>query len=638
MYIASRGALFRIAPGSSPEKVLTLDKALFALCPARADGVWVVQATRTLRVDESRVVFQQRHASIGAPTNCAEDRSGRLWLSDMAAPLRWHDPAGWHDAPGPLRQQHAWEVEATRSGDIAFNGLPRLGILRGNQFTLRGKYGAATMVTTSGDDVFLSDSQGLVRLRGTTITRLNDKRFPWLIWLRGLMQTRRGETWLVARSGIYQVATADLDRAFADPHAPLPYRYFDTQDGLISAAQHAGFKGTQIVEGGDGRIWFLNREGAAYFDPAALTPNPLPPPVAIRVLRSGTASWRDPVKLTLPAGTRAVDIGYAGLSFIVPQRMRFRYRLEGIDTDWVDAGARRLASYANLGPGTYRFQVIAANADGVWNRTGATLNFEIRPTFWQSTPFKLLCAVALLGLLWGTYALRLRVVAARIRLRMTERFEERERIARELHDTLLQGIQAVTLRFQRVVNELPDQQPARGSLLQALDVADQVIAEGRDRVQDLRSRQHDALAPLLREAAAQQLFEPGVEIAIAEHGRRRAIEPLALDEIASIAGETLANIRRHADASSIEIDIRYGRHLRLRIVDDGIGIDPVVAEIGTVGHFGLRGMRERARKLRATLALRPLADHGTELVLTVPGRVVYLPERFSWWAHIRRVR
>ncbi|WP_084582994.1 sensor histidine kinase [Sphingomonas azotifigens] len=638
VYVASNGALFRIAPGRSPERVLTLDKALLSICPARAGGVWVVQPTRTLRVQESRVALQQRHVSIGAPINCAEDRSGRLWLSDMAAPLRWHDLAWWHDAPGPLRQQHAWEVAATRSGDIAFNGLPRLGILRGNQLTLRGKYGTATMLTTSGDDVFLSDAQGLVRLRGTTIARLDDKRFPWLVWLRGLMQTREGQTWLVARSRIYQVATADLDRAFADPKAPLPYRYFDTQDGLVSAAQHAGFKGTQIVEGGDGRIWFLNREGAAYFDRAALTPNPLPPPVAIRVLRSGTSSWRDPVKLTLPAGTRAVDIGYAGLTFIVPQRMRFRYRLEGIDADWVDAGARRLASYANLGPGTYRFQVIAANADGVWNRTGASLNFDIRPTFWQSTPFKLLCAVALLGLLWGAYALRLRVVAARIRLRMTERFEERERIARELHDTLLQGIQAVTLRFQRVVNELPDQQPARGSLLQALDVADQVIAEGRNRVQDLRSRQHDALAPLLREAAAQQLFEPGVEITIAEHGRRRPIEPLALDEIASIAGETLANIRRHAAASGVEIEVRYGRSLRLRIVDDGVGIDPAVAETGTVGHFGLRGMRERARKLRATLALRPLADHGTELVLTVPGRVAYLPERRSWWARIRRMR
>lgn len=638
VYIASSATLFRIAPGATAEKVLALGTPPFAICPARAGGAWIVQPTRTLRVEGDRVATTQSHASIGVPANCAEDRSGRLWLRGMDSPLRWHDEGGWHDAPGKLRQQHAWEVVATRSGDIAFNGLPRLGVLRGSQLTLRCKFGTATMLVASGDDIFLSDAQGLVRLRGETLARLDEKRFAWLAYLRGLVQTQHGETWLVSRSGIYQVATAALDRAFTDPRASLPYRFFDAQDGLVSAAQHAGFKGTQIVEGGDGRVWFLNRQGAAYFDRMALATNPLAPPVAIRSLSSRRATWRDPANLVLPAGTRAVDIGYAGLSFIVPQRIRFRYRLEGVDPDWVEAGARRLASYANLGPGKYRFSVTAANADGVWNRTGATLDFEIRPTFWQSMPFKLLCAAGLLGLLWAVYALRLRVVAARIRLRMTARFEERERIARELHDTLLQSIQSVTLRFQRVVNELPDQQPARGSLLQALDVADQVIAEGRDRVQDLRSRQHDALMPLLRGLVAQQLFEPGVEIAFSEYGEQRRFEPLALDEIVGIAGEALANICRHAGAARIDIEIRYGRSLRLRIVDDGVGIDPAIAERGKTGHYGLRGMRERARKLRASLALRPLADHGTELVLTVPGRVAYLPERRGWRARIRRVR
>jgi signal transduction histidine kinase len=221
---------------------------------------------------------------------------------------------------------------------------------------------------------------------------------------------------------------------------------------------------------------------------------------------------------------------------------------------------------------------------------------------------------------------------------MIERFDERERIARELHDTLLQGIQAVTLRFQHVVNQLPEQQPARGALLQALDVADQVIAEGRDRVQDLRSHRHDALAPLLRDLVAQQIFEPGVQVIILEQGPHRRLEPLALDEIARVAGEALANIRRHAGAARIGIEIGYGRNLRLRIADDGVGIHPAVAETGLVGHFGVHGMRERAYKLRGTLALRPLADHGTELVLTVPGRIAYLPERRRWWARIRRVR
>lgn len=638
VYIQSSERVFRIAPGDTPRQIAEIGSASMAMCAARQGGVWIVQPTRTLHVMAGRAATMPAYAGGSVPITCAEDRLGRLWVSLENKPLQWHDQAGWHGATGALGELRPWELTTTQPGDLALHAGPALAVLRGNQLIRSGNSRTMTMAVASGDDVFASDEHGLIRSRDGKSARLDDARFPWLIWLRGLVQTARGETWLVARTGIYRVATADLERAFDDRRAPLPFQRFDIRDGLTSVAQHAGFKGLQIAEGGDGRVWFLNREGAAYFEPAKLAPNPVPPPVTIAALSSGGVRWRDPAGLVLPAGTRALDISYAGLSFIVPQRMRFRYRLEGIDAGWVDAGARRLASYTNLAPGRYRFRVIAANADGVWNRAGATLDFEIRPTFWQSTPFKLLCAIGLLGLLWAAYAMRLRVVAARIRLRMTERFDERERIARELHDTLLQGIQAVTLRFQRVVNELPDQQPARGTLLQALDVADQVIAEGRDRVQDLRSRQHDALAPLLRDLVAQQMFEPGVQVAIAERGHRRRLAPLALDEIVRIGGEALANIRRHAGAAQVDIEIRYGYSLRLRIADDGVGIQPAIAEAGKSGHFGLLGMRERARKLRGTLALRPVADHGTELVLTVPGRIAYLPERRRWWARIRRAR
>lgn len=638
VYIQSGERLFRIAPGDKPRQVAVTGSASVAMCAARQGGVWILQPMRTMRVHPGHTETMPPYSGAAVPINCAEDRQGRLWVSLIGKPLHWRDQTGWHVATGALGALRPWELSATRSGDIALHIRPMFALLRGNQLIRSGKSAATTMVTASGDDIFASDDHGLTRWRGGRVARIEETRFPWLIWLRGLVQTGRGETWLVARTAIYRVATADLERAFSDRRAPLPYRGYDIRDGLTSAAQHAGFKGLQIVEGGDGRVWFLNREGAAYFEPAALSPNPLAPPVAIRSLSSGGARWRDPSRLALPAGTHAVDISYAGLSFIVPQRMRFRYRLDGIDADWVDAGARHLASYTNLAPGKYRFRVIAANADGVWNPTGAALDFEIRPTFWQSSAFKLLCAVGLLGVLWAGYALRLRVVAARIRLRMTERFEERERIARELHDTLLQGIQAVTMRFQRVINELPDQQPARRTLRNALDVADQVIAEGRDRVQDLRSRQQDRLEPLLRDLAARQWFEPGVQIALSEHGPPRRLEPLAIDELVGIAGEALANIHRHAGATRVAIEIHYGVQLRLRIADDGVGIDPSIAEAGKTDHFGLRGMRERARKLRGTLALRPLPDHGTELVLTVPGRVAYLPDRRSWWARIRRAR
>ncbi len=622
VYINSSQALFRAAPGEAPRRIRTLGPGDLSMCTARDGGIWVVQPGRLLRVRGDRAEPVPGQPGSDIPTNCVEDRLGRLWVALFDRGLVWRDARGWHDAGGALGHRQAWDLIATASGDLVFTSPPDLAILRGNQLTVMKGLGAP-MIAAGTRDIFLSDRNGLVRIRDGRTVRLQERRFPWLAQLRGLVQTPRGETWMIGRTAISRVATADLDRAFADPRAPLERSLFNAQDGLLSQTQHGGFTGIQSVVGGDGRVWFLNRQGAAWFDPARLTRNGLAPPVKIRSLASDGQIWRDPASLILPAGTRALDIAYAGLSLAVPQRVHFRYLLEGVDAHWVDAGARRMASYTNLGPGQYRFRVIAANNDGVWNRTGATLAFEIRPTFAQSWPFKLLCAAALLALIWLAYSMRMRVVAKRIRLRMAERFEERERIARELHDTLLQAIQSLTLRFQLAVDDLPPKQPGRPSLLQAIDTADRVIAEGRDRVHDLRSREGGDIEQIVRDLIAQQAFAACTRTMIATHGTPRAIDALALDEVTRIAGEALFNIRRHAHASQVRIEIRYGAPFTLRIADDGVGIDPDLATEGKQGHFGLAGMRERARKLRGSLSIRPLRDRGTELVLTVPARIAY---------------
>jgi signal transduction histidine kinase len=638
VYIASSETLFRIVPGGVPRPMLKLGAGDLSMCTAWDGGIWIVRQSRTLHIRGERAETLPGLPRAETTTSCAEDRFGRLWVASSGEPLAWRDAKGWHRATGMLAQQRVWDMIATPSGDIAFTGRPDLATIEGERLTLRRGAGSATMLASGARDIFLSDERGLARLRDGRLARLDQSRFPWLALLRSLVQTARGETWLVARTGISRVATADLDRAFADPHAPLARTLFNSQDGLVSAAQHAGFSGIQSVVGGDGRVWFLNRQGAGYFDPARLERNPLVPPVTIRALTSGSRSWRDPGSLILAPGTRALDIAYAGLSLAVPQRVRFRYRLEGVDDGWVDAGSRRIASYANLGPGQYRFRVTAANNDGVWNPTGATLSFEIRPTFVQGWPFRLLCAAALLALLWLAYSMRMRVVAGRIRLRIAERFEERERIARELHDTLLQAIQSLTLRFQLAVDDLPLKQPGRPSLLEAIDTADRVIAEGRDRVQDLRSRQDGDIEQIVRDMIARQAFDSGVQVSVATTGTPRAMDPLTLDEVTRIAGEALFNIWRHAQARSVAVEIRHGRSFGLRFADDGIGIDPELAARGKQGHFGLSGMRERASKLNGSLVIRPLPDHGTELVLTVPGTVAYRTGRRGPIARLRRLR
>jgi signal transduction histidine kinase/ligand-binding sensor domain-containing protein len=641
VYVASQGALFHVLPGKDPKPIQTLRSDEVSMCSARDGGVWLVEPGRTLLLHGERATVAPGYPGSEAKIACAEDRTGRLWLGLASGKLMWRDGEGWHSAKGELAKLNLWDLTTTPAGDLALIVPPDVVVLHGDRLeTIRlaptgiGTPWAMLPGNLPGSrDVFVSGSAGLVRLRGNQLRHLDEKRFPWITWVRTLQQTAHGETWLISRTGMYKVATIDFDRAFEDPLAPLPYTKLDALDGLASTVQHGGFTGAQSVLAGDGRIWFLNRQGAAFLDPVNLPSNKLAPPVTIRALASGGRTWRDPANLTLSAGTRTIDITYAGLSFTVPQRVRFMYRLEGVDEHWVDAGARRTVSYSNLGPGHYRFQVMARNNDGVWNRGGAVLDFEIRPTFIESWPFKLLCAVAVSALLWLTYSMRLRAVARSVRLRMAERIEERERIARELHDTLLQAIQALTLRFQLAADDLPPEMAGRASLVAAIDIADRVIAEGRDRVRELRTQQEGNFEQVVCDLIARTGFDPAIDFAIVPSGSPRRLDPLALEEVSSIAGEALYNIRQHAAATRVTVEIRFGSSFRLRLADDGVGIDlPVAANGGKEGHFGLVGMSERARKLRGSLAVRTSPEGGTEVVLTVPGSIAYKREaRRSFW-------
>jgi signal transduction histidine kinase len=346
---------------------------------------------------------------------------------------------------------------------------------------------------------------------------------------------------------------------------------------------------------------------------------------------------RDPVSLTLPAATSNIEIDFAALSFADPKAVSVRYILEGYDAGWIDPGARRQAFYTNLPPRDYRFRVIAANADGAWNRAGAAVSFEIPPTFLQSYSFLALCVALTLLLFWLAYRLRMAQVASRIRTRLEERMGERERIARELHDTLLQSVQGLVLRFQSVAHRMPPGEPSRAHLESALRIADEVIVEGRNRVRDLRAggNSDDPLANL-QELADAAGFDPPIPIRIVVEGRPRRVDPLVAAETRRIAGEALFNIARHARADSVDVAITYGdRQLGLQIRDDGVGIAPsVLAQGSKEGHFGLIGMRERAERIGAALSIDSGAGKGTDVMLTLPARLAYAERIRGWRSHL----
>jgi signal transduction histidine kinase len=299
--------------------------------------------------------------------------------------------------------------------------------------------------------------------------------------------------------------------------------------------------------------------------------------------------------------------------------------LDGVDEDWVDAGNRRQAFYTQLGPGQHQFQVIAANSDGVWNNEGATLIFTIPPTFVQTKTFLVLCIAGIAALLTMLYRARLTQVSTRMRFQLEARMAERERIARELHDTLLQGFQGLMLRFQSVANRIAPDQPAFRLIEEAMTRGDEVLAEGRDRVRNLRGAEIAESLPNALQKRAQELSTGSdAEVRVVIEGTVRMLHPVVNDELVAICNEVLTNAFRHSRAKSIDIDIVYRRRsLDVRIRDDGIGIDAAVIAHGRQGHFGLAGMRERAQKVRATLHISSRRNAGTEVEIVVPASVAY---------------
>jgi signal transduction histidine kinase len=361
-------------------------------------------------------------------------------------------------------------------------------------------------------------------------------------------------------------------------------------------------------------------------DPRRIVRTHLPPGVAIRSVTAADRLYRDPLSPRLPQATSSVEIDYAVLSFADPRQVRVLYKLEGFDKDWIDPGARRQAFYTNLKPGRYRFQVIAASNEEVWNRTGAAVAFDIPPTFLQSRWFVALCVVVTMALLWLFYRLRLAQLEQRIHVGHEARLSERERIARELHDTLLQSVQGLVLRFQSIANKMPPDEPVRGLMESALKRADDVIVDGRNRVRDLRTAESpDDLAAILEERGKAAGFDPPVPVHVVTEGVARAVHPLVAAEIGRIAGEALFNVARHAKARAVELTLHFADHqLSLRISDDGVGLPgEIVAKGHKPGHFGLLGMRERTQRIGGVLSIENRPGGGVEIIVKVPARLAY---------------
>jgi signal transduction histidine kinase/ligand-binding sensor domain-containing protein len=643
IYIGEASTVYRVRPGGVPEPILRTRVEPRTLCEAPDGAIWIGTDDRQVAIwQDGRIRRVEQPAPLSRTIiDCAFDAHGDYWITASLGGMARFRSGRWERMFGPTDEAFAPKsMLADARGRLFVHWNERtLRLLdgRGNNafpipFVDHQPDDALVLYSAAPDTLFVAGRFGLARLQQGRFQTLDVGQAPLFSDLKGMVRTPAGDMWLAGPSGIVRTTATRLEHAFANPGESLSMQLFGAAEGLRShphsQSRHA------IVQGGDGRIWIATQTGTQWLDPANISRS-TPPRVAVSAL-SADRVYRDPLSVTLPAGTSNIQIDFAVLAFSTPRSARVRYRMEGQDPGWIEAGTRRQAFYTNVPPGAHRFQVIAANGDGDWSAESATVAFEIPPTFFQSRWFLALSILLALVPFLLVYRLRVAQVARGMAhdfsLRLDERVNERTRIARELHDTLLQSFQGLILRFQSARDQLPAH-PAKAveALDAALDRADQAIAEGRDAIQNLRSSTptSNELAQAITSLAEELTSGPekgSATFRMSVEGSPRDLHPIVRDDIYRIAREALRNAFRHAQARLIEAEVTYGaRELRVRIRDDGLGIDSQHLNAGRARHWGLTNMRERAQQIGSELRLFSELGAGTEVELRIPDSVAYMP-------------
>jgi signal transduction histidine kinase/ligand-binding sensor domain-containing protein len=581
----------------------------------------------------------------GAVTAITQDKAGNLWIANEHAGL-------FQVFRGSVVQQIPWSnlghqdhvsalgAEPVRGGvwlGFFLGGIAYYsdGQIKGSYTTANGLSGGRVSDFTVGHDgaLWVATEGGLSRLKDGRVTSLTIKDgLPCdaVFWAR---EDDRASFWLYTACGLVRIPRAELDQWAAavdqgiNAKPAIHPSVFDNSDGVRTIASGNHFS-PQVAKSTDGKLWFSAGDGGISFvDPSRLSSNNLPPPVQIEQFIADRKTYDAIQSLRLPPLIRDLQIDYTALSLVAPEKIRFRYKLEGRDNDWQEVTDRRQVFYNDLPPGNYRFRVIAANNNGVWNETGTYVDFNIAPAYYQTAWFRIAIFILFLLVLVAIYQVRLQQVARQVRGRMEERLEERERIARDLHDTLLQSVQGLILKFHAVSKQIPADTPAYHALEKTLDHADEVLAEGRDSIRNLRANSAliSDLPAAFRSVAEETSQGRDAIFKTVVEGRVRDLHPLVLEECYCIGREAIINALSHSDGQHVEAEIGYdSRQFRLRVRDDGRGIDPRILEAGgRAGHWGLQGMHERAQKLGGQLKFWSRPETGTEVELTVPAATAY---------------
>jgi signal transduction histidine kinase/ligand-binding sensor domain-containing protein len=629
IWVGVLGRMWKV--GTRVEEILSHPGAV--QCAYRdPDGVvWVASNMGLWRTVAGKFVPVRLPKELVGPSKQAitRDANGALWLSVARKGVyrliggRWINFGGLSGLP----REPAIVLTTDNQGRTWFGYTgDRVALLEGDSvrvFTKADGLAVGNVLSIHGRDayVWIGGERGLARFDGRRFHMVLDQTGLSFRGTSGIVETAEGELWLHGAPGITRIPAAEVSHVGMDPTYEVRSERLDYRDGLEGTAEQLRPIPTAVA-GSDGRIWFATSTDLYWIDPRAVPRNPLPPLVTIRDVIAGGRSYRGTRPLVLPERTTGVQIDFAAMGLSLPERIHFRYQLVGSDTGWQDVGGRRQAFYTNLGPGSYRFRVVAANEDGVWNENGAALAFTIPPSFLQSRWFLALWVCGLGGTAWMLYRLRLRQVAGRLSARYQVALGERTRIAQDLHDTLLQGFTGVSLQVVAATSRVSGPPEAIRALRDVVKLAQQTLAEARQAIWDIRSAdlEHQSLAEALEGAARSTAAGNGVEIRFATTGPVRRMAPELETTALRVGREAIVNALKHAVPTHVDVRLEYAPHqFVLRVKDDGHGMTAGAVDGATAaGHWGVAGMRRRAQQAGGDLDIATEPGHGTVVSLHLP--------------------
>jgi ligand-binding sensor domain-containing protein/signal transduction histidine kinase len=551
------------------------------------------------------------------------DRKGTLWMGTRHGLSRYKDGKFIsYSAMDGLGSDLVGSVLEDRDGSFWIGTLGGLTHFVNGAFTnYTTQQGLSSNIITA----LYQDADGLLwigtnggglnaRINGKFVSFSSATNLPQDIY--GILEDGNANLWLGSSKGIFRVSKKQLIAMAEGSAKQVKANVYGTADGMrISECSSGGHPAAWKAN--DGTLWFATLRGIAAVNPAHMPENRVPPLVNIEQLLVDDVSlpMRSDVKIS-PGHTRFA-FQYAGLSFIAPQKVRFRYKLDGLDRDWVDAGARRMAYYTNIPSGRHTFHVMACNNDGVWSEQNAAFSFVLRPHFYQTYWFYLLVVISAILFAYEAYRWRVRAVESQFNAVLAER----NRIAREIHDTLAQGFVAVSTQLEVVTRLLSTStEAAREHLEQARTLTRECLSEARSSIWNLRSQSPapNDLASALTQAAERITANSDVKARVQVNGTFRPIDARTEAELLRIGQEALTNVVRHAQAQHADITLLFQEKLlRMTIKDDGRGFTGNPEELMRNGHFGLTGMRERAQQIGARLTVTSAADKGTEVQVEI---------------------